>query len=49
MPLFRLILQNLWAKKARSIGIAFAVSVAVMTVVTLSVVSNGLESSAAAC
>jgi putative ABC transport system permease protein len=48
MSLLSLVLQNLWAKKARSIGIGFAVSVAVMTVVTLTVVSNGLESSAAA-
>lgn len=48
MSLLSLVLQNLWAKKARSVGIGFAVSVAVMTVVALSVVSNSLESSAAA-
>jgi putative ABC transport system permease protein len=43
-----LVASNLWAKKGRSIGLGFAVAVAVMTVVTLSVVSQGLESSAAA-
>ena len=48
MPLAALILKNLWSKKARSIGIAFAIGVAVMTVVTLTVVSSGLEASAAA-
>jgi putative ABC transport system permease protein len=48
MPLITLILKNIWSKKARSIGIAFAISIAVMTVVTLTVVSSSLESSAAA-
>ena len=48
MSLAVLILKNLWSKKARSIGIAFAIGVAVMTVVTLTVVSSGLEASAAA-
>ncbi len=48
MPLAALILKNLWSKKARSIGIAFAIRIAVMTVVTLTVVSSGLEASAAA-
>jgi hypothetical protein len=48
MSLATLILKNLWSKKARSIGIAFAIGVAVMTVVTLTVVSSGLEASAAA-
>lgn len=48
MSLVVLILKNLWSKKARSIGIAFAIGVAVMTVVTLTVVSSGLEQSAAA-
>ena len=48
MPLAALILKNLWSKKARSIGIAFAIGIAVMTVVTLTVVSSGLEASAAA-
>ena len=43
-----LVLSNLWAKKARSIGLAFAVALAVMTVVTLTVVGSGLENSAAA-
>jgi putative ABC transport system permease protein len=46
--LFTLVCKNLWSKKARSIGIAFAIGVAVMTVVTLTVVSSGLERSAAA-
>ncbi len=48
MTFFDLILRNLWAKKARSIGLAFAVAIAVMTVVTLAVTSSGLEQSAAA-
>jgi len=48
MTLFTLALGNIWAKKARSAGIAFAVALAVMTVVSLAVVSSGLESSAAA-
>ena len=43
-----LIGANLWAKKARSMGIAFAVALAVMTVVTLTVVSSGLETAASA-
>ena len=43
-----LLLSNIWAKKARSFGLAFAVALAVMTVVVLTVVSSGLESSAAA-
>jgi ABC-type lipoprotein release transport system permease subunit len=44
---FDLILRNLWKKKARSIGLAFAVAIAVMAVVTLDVTSSGLEQSAA--
>jgi putative ABC transport system permease protein len=48
MSLVRLVLANLWAKKSRSIGIAFAIGIAVMTVVTLTVVSSGLENAAAA-
>lgn len=43
-----LVLSNVWAKKARSIGLAFAVALAVMCVVTLTVVGGGLENSAAA-
>jgi putative ABC transport system permease protein len=43
-----LLLSNLWAKKARSIGLAFAVAIAVMCVVTLTVVGRGLENSAEA-
>jgi putative ABC transport system permease protein len=43
-----LIVRNLWSKKARSAGMAFAVAIAVMTVVTLDVTSSGLEQSAAA-
>lgn len=42
----RLVLVNLWAKKGRSTGIALAVALAVMTVVTLAAVSNGLKNSA---
>ena len=48
MTFFDLILHNLWRKKARSIGLALAVAIAVMTVVTLAVTSSGLEQSAAA-
>ncbi len=48
MSMIGLIAQNVWAKKARSIGLAFAVTIAVMTVVTLTAVSSSLESSAAA-
>ncbi len=47
MTLASLILANLWAKKARSLGIILAVALAVMTVVTLVAVSSGLEGSAA--
>jgi putative ABC transport system permease protein len=47
MSLVALVLENLWTKKARSLGITFAVALAVMTVVTLTVVSSGLEDSAA--
>ena len=43
-----IITRNLWSKKARSIGLTFAVAFAVMTVVTLGVTSSGLEKSAAA-
>jgi putative ABC transport system permease protein len=48
MTFFDLIIRNLWSKKARSIGLAFAVAIAVMAVVTLDVTSSGLEQSAAA-
>jgi len=48
MSLFTLAVGNIWAKKARSVGITFAVALAVMTVVSLAVVSSGLESAAAA-
>jgi putative ABC transport system permease protein len=43
-----LVFANIWGKKGRSAGIAAAVALAVMTVVTLTVVSSGLESSASA-
>jgi putative ABC transport system permease protein len=46
VTLWSLILANIWAKKARSTGIALAVALAVSTVVTLSVVSSGLENAA---
>lgn len=48
MTFVSVILRNLWNRKARSIGLAFAVAFAVMTVVTLAVTSSGLERSAAA-
>jgi putative ABC transport system permease protein len=47
MTFFGLMIRNLWSKKARSIGLAFAVAIAVMVVVTLAVMSSGLEQSAA--
>ena len=47
MSLLSLVLQNLWAKKFRSVGISLAVALAVMTVVSLVSVSSGLENSAA--
>ena len=47
MSMFSLVLQNLWAKKGRSLGIAAAIGLAVMTVVTLMVVSTSLETAAA--
>lgn len=48
MTFVGLVLRNLWAKPARSIGLALAVAFAVMAVVTLAVTSSGLEQSAAA-
>ena len=48
MSFIYLIARNVWSKKARSIGLTFAVAFAVMTVVTLGVTSSGLEQSAAA-
>ena len=48
LTMVALVGANLWAKKARSAGIAFAVALAVMTVVTLTVVSSGLETAASA-
>lgn len=48
MTFSQLIARNLWKRKARSVGLAGAVAIAVMTVVTLAVTSSGLEQSAAA-
>ena len=48
LTMVALVAANIWAKKARSSGIAFAVALAVMTVVTLTVVSSGLETAASA-
>jgi putative ABC transport system permease protein len=48
LTFFDFILRNLWSKKARSIGLALAVAIAIMAVVTLDVTSSGLERSAAA-
>jgi len=45
---FNFVVRNLWSKKARSMGLIFAVAIAVMAVVTLDVTSSGLEQSAAA-
>jgi putative ABC transport system permease protein len=44
---FELIAHNVWSRKARSLGLAAAVAIAVMAVVTLDVTSSGLEQSAA--
>jgi putative ABC transport system permease protein len=48
MSMLTLLLTDVWAKKSRSLGLAFAVAIAVMCVVTLTVVGSGLENSAAA-
>jgi putative ABC transport system permease protein len=48
VTIWTLVVGNVWATRARSGGIVLAAALAVMTVVTLSVVSNGLESAAAA-
>lgn len=48
MSTLALLVSNIWAKKARSAGLAFAVAIAVMAVVTLTVVGSGLENSASA-
>lgn len=48
MTYFGLIARNVWARPVRSIGLALAVALAVMTVVSLAVTSSGLEESAAA-
>ncbi|MHB1504280.1 MAG: ABC transporter permease [Acidimicrobiales bacterium] len=48
MPIISVVLHNVWKKKARSLGLALAIAFAVMTVVTLSVVGDGLEQSATA-
>jgi putative ABC transport system permease protein len=48
MSMMGLAVGNVWTKKARSAGLAFAVAIAVMTVVTLTAVSASLETSAAA-
>jgi len=47
VSLISIVISNLWAKKFRSVGIAAAVALAVMTVVSLVAVSSGLENSAA--
>jgi putative ABC transport system permease protein len=48
MRFYTLALINIASKKARSIGLIAAIAFAVMTVVTLSIVSSGLEQSASA-
>ena len=48
LTMLTLVGADIWAKRARSAGIAFAVALAVMTVVTLTVVSSGLETAATA-
>ncbi len=41
-----LVVGNVWAKKARSLGLAAAMALAVMAVVSLTVLSASLEASA---
>ncbi len=48
MTFFSLMIHNLLSRKARSLGLAFSVAIAVMAVVALDVTSSGLEQSAAA-
>ena len=48
MRFYTLALINIGSKKARSIGLVAAIAFAVMTVVTLAIVSSGLEQSASA-
>jgi putative ABC transport system permease protein len=48
MTFFGLIVHNLWTKKLRTALTALAVAIGVLTVVTLSVVTDSLRSSAAA-
>ena len=48
MTFFSLMIHNLLSRKARSLGLALSVAIAVMAVVTLDVTSSGLEQSAAA-
>lgn len=48
MDFVAFILRGVWAKKARSIGLALAIAFAVLIVVTLQVSSSSLERSAAA-
>ncbi|MDE3064889.1 MAG: FtsX-like permease family protein [Acidobacteriota bacterium] len=48
MDFVAFMLRGVWAKKARSIGLAMAIAFAVLVVVTLQVTSTSLEQSAAA-
>jgi len=48
MDFLAFMVRGVWAKKARSIGLALAIAFAVLIVVTLQVSSSGLERSAAA-
>jgi putative ABC transport system permease protein len=48
MTFFSLMIHNLLSRKARSLGLALSVAIAVMAVVALDVTSSGLEQSAAA-
>jgi putative ABC transport system permease protein len=47
MTFFNLMIHNLLSRKARSLGLALSVAIAVMAVVALDVTSSGLEQSAA--
>jgi len=48
VSLFRLVIENVWMKKARSLLTAFAIAIAVMTVVSLGIVTQSLKTTAAA-
>jgi putative ABC transport system permease protein len=48
VSLFRLVVENVWGKKVRSLLTAFAIAIAVMTVVSLGIVTQSLKTTASA-